>query len=100
MVTYADDGYIKGNLSEGLQVLVDFKCVFKEDAGLEVNISKTVILPKLTQFSGEVSLDSFLPDGFVVIGVSIGTDTFVRQFVVKTYRDIIHCWCWRYPFTV
>ncbi len=81
----------------------------KEDAGLELNISKTAILPKdithqdifdvahglinvtpeLTQLRGEVSLDSFLPDDFVVIGVSIVTDTFVRQFVAKTCRDII-----------
>ncbi len=45
--------------------------------------------PQLTQFRGEVSLDSFHPDGFVVIGVPTGTDTFVRQFVTKTYRDII-----------
>ena len=45
--------------------------------------------PSLTQVSGEVSFDSFCPDGFVGIGVPIDTDTFVRQFVVKTCRDII-----------
>jgi len=81
----------------------------KEDAGLELNISKTAILPKditqepiidvahgminatpkLTQLRGEVSLDSFRPDDFVGIGVPIVTDTFVRQFVDKTCRDII-----------
>ena len=90
-------------------MLAELKRVLKEDAGLELNISKTDILPKtitkqvifdvdhgfiqvtpqLTQLSGEVSLDSFLPDGFVVIGVPIGTDTFVKQFVAKTCRDII-----------
>jgi hypothetical protein len=90
-------------------VLTEFKRVLKEDAGLELNISKTSILPKpitqqaifdvahgfinatpqLTQLSGEVSLDSFRPDGFVGIGVPIGTDTFARQFVDKTYREII-----------
>ena len=43
----------------------------------------------LTQLCDEVSLDSFLPDGFVGIGVPIGTDTFVKQFVAKTCRDII-----------
>ena len=31
----------------------------------------------------------FHPDVFVGIGVSIGTDTFVKQFVAKTCRDII-----------
>jgi hypothetical protein len=108
-VAYAGDGYIKGKLSEALQVLAELKRVLKEDAGLELNISKTAILPKditqqaifdvahgfinatpqLTQLRGEVSLDSFRPDGFVGIGVPIGTDTFVRQFVAKTCRDII-----------
>ena len=83
--------------------------VLKEHAGLELNISTTDILPKditqqdifdvahgfinatpqLTQTCGEVSLDSFLPDGFVGIDVPIGTETFVRQFVAKTCRDII-----------
>ncbi len=45
-VTYVDDGYIKGKLSEDLQVLTEFKRVLKEDSGLELNISKTDILPK------------------------------------------------------
>lgn len=109
VVAYADDGYIKGKLSVALQVLAELKRVLKEDAGLELNISKTAFLPKaitqqaifdvahgfikatpqLTQLSGEVSLDSFRPDGFVGIGVPIGTDTFVKQFVAKTCRDII-----------
>ncbi len=34
-------------------------------------------------------LDSFCPEGFVGIGVPIGTDTFVRNFVDKTCRNII-----------
>ncbi len=109
MVTYDDNGYIKGKLSEVLQVLPELKSVLKQDAGLELNISKTVILPKvitqktifdvvhdfinvtpqLTQLSDEVSIDSFLPDGFVGIVVTIATDTFVRHFVAKTFRDII-----------
>ncbi len=40
-VEYADDGYIKGKLS------VVFR-VCKEDAGMELNVSKTSILPKGT----------------------------------------------------
>jgi hypothetical protein len=108
-VAYADDGYIKGKLSDVLQVLAELKRVLKEDAGLELNISKTAVLskaitqqalfdvayafiensPQLTQLSGELSLDSFRPDGFVGIGVPIGTDNFVRQFVAKKCRDII-----------
>jgi hypothetical protein len=90
-------------------VLTELKFVLKEDTGLELNISKTVILPKaitqqsiydvthgfindtpqLTQINDEVSLDSFHPDGFVGIGVPIDTDDFVKMFVSKTCRDII-----------
>ena len=33
-IAYADDGYIKANLSVTLQVLAELKCVLKEDAGL------------------------------------------------------------------
>ncbi len=93
-----------------LQVLAELKAVFKEDAGLELNVAKTAILPAkgvtqqaafdvalsiiaanpaLTLIRAEIALDSFCPEGFVGIGVPIGTDTFVRNFVAKTYRNII-----------
>ncbi len=106
-VAYADDGYIKGKLSVVLQVLAELKRVLKEDSGLELNISKTAVLsktitqqalfdvahvfinsPQLIHLSRVLSLDSFRPDGFVGIGVPIGTDNFV-QFVAKKCRDII-----------
>jgi hypothetical protein len=46
--------------------------------------------PALTQLSGDVSLDSFCPEGFTVgIGLSIGTDAFIQNFVAKTCRAII-----------
>jgi len=45
-VSYTDDGYIKGNLSETLQVLPELKRVLKEDASLDLNIFKTAILHK------------------------------------------------------
>ena len=88
-----------------LQVLAELKAVFKEDAGLELNVAKTVILPAkgvtqqaafdvahsiiaaspaLTHLQAEIALDSFCPEGFVGIGVPIDTDTFVRNFVAKT----------------
>ena len=108
-MAYADDGYIKAKLSVALQVLAELKTVFKEDAGLELNVHKTVILPKgitqqaafdvadsiltstpaLTHLTADVTLASFCPEGFVGIGVPIGTDAFVRIFVAKTCRDII-----------
>ena len=109
-IAYADDGYIKAKLSIALQVLAEFKAVFKADAGLELNVSKTSILPPkgvtqqvafdvaqgivtaspdLTHLSADLALASFCPEGFVGIGVPIGTDIFVRDFVAKTCRDII-----------
>jgi hypothetical protein len=107
-ITYVDDGYIKTKLSIALQVLAEFKTVFKSDAGLELNVSKTSILPKdftaqsafdiartimettptLTHLTNEVLFDSFYPEGFIG-SVPIGTDAFVRSFVSKTCRDII-----------
>jgi hypothetical protein len=96
-------------MSVALQVLAELKRVLKEDAGLELYVSKTSILPKgitqqavfdmahsilasspaLTQLRGDVSLDSFCPAGLIGIGVPIGTDAFVQNFVSKTCRDII-----------
>ncbi len=45
--------------------------------------------PGLTQVNGDVSLASFCPEDFVSIGVPIGTDAFVQNFVAKTCRAII-----------
>ena len=45
--------------------------------------------PTLTHLSNDVLLDSFCPEGFIGIGVPIGTDAFVRSFVAKTCRDFI-----------
>jgi hypothetical protein len=80
---YVDDGYIKTKLSVDLQVLVDLQDVFKEDAGLDLNVAKTVILPVhgvtqkavfdvahniivdnpiLTHLRVEIVLHSFSPD--------------------------------------
>jgi hypothetical protein len=42
----------------------------------------------LTHLRADIALDSFCPDGFVGIGEPIGTDTFVRNFVAKTCRNI------------
>ena len=92
------------------RLLTELKLVFKEDAGLEINVTKTSVLPKgvsqqvvfdvtqyiiqstptLTHLSGDILLTSFVPEGFVGIGVQMGTDAFVHNFVVKTCRDIIN----------
>ena len=45
--------------------------------------------PTLTHLNGDVLLSSFCPEGFVGIGVSIGVDAFVYNFVAKTCRSII-----------
>jgi hypothetical protein len=109
-IAYADDGYIKGKLSAALQVLAELKVIFKADAGLELHVNKTSILPgkgvsqqvafdvaqdiitaspALTHLSDDLALTSFCPEGFIGIGVPIGTDAFVQSFVAKKCRDII-----------
>jgi hypothetical protein len=45
--------------------------------------------PALTPLNADVSLASFCPEGFIGIGVPIGTDTFVRNFVAKACTSII-----------
>ena len=44
--SYADDGYINAPLSVALRILADLKQVFKDDAGLELNMLKTQLLVK------------------------------------------------------
>jgi hypothetical protein len=46
VVVYTDDGCIKGKLNVALQVLMELQRVRKEDAGLELNVSKPSIIPK------------------------------------------------------
>ncbi len=86
VVDYTDDRYIKGKLSVALQVLTEVKGVLKEDAGLELNVSKTSILPKgITEqamFGVEHNFRS-------PAKVDKKVYTFVRNFVSKTYRGII-----------
>ena len=85
-IAYADDAYVKGKLSVALQVLAELKRALKEDAKtsilpkgttqqavLDVAHSLIAASPALTQLSGDVSLASFCPEGFVGIGVPIGT---------------------------
>jgi hypothetical protein len=101
-IAYAHDGYIKDKLAE-------LKHVLKQDAGWSLKSPKTSILrkcvtnqatfdvakniiqatPTLAHLSGDVLLASFCPEGFVGIGVPIGTDAFVQNFVAKTCRAII-----------
>ena len=43
----------------------------------------------MTHLSDDLALASFCPEGFIGIGVPIGTDAFVQSFVAKKCRDII-----------
>ncbi len=92
-LVYSDDGYIKVKMSVALQALADLQHVVHVDAGLDLNVPKTSVLPKgithqavfdtvqniinssptLDALSGNVSPVSFCPEGFVGIGVPIGT---------------------------
>ena len=96
-----------GTSSVALQVLAELNHVFKEDTVLELNVSKKSILskgvtqqvvfdvaqsiitasPALTHLSADLVRVIFYTEGFVGIGVPIGTDIFVRNFVAKTCRD-------------
>jgi hypothetical protein len=79
--------------------LAQLKAVFKSDAGLELNVVKTSILPKgvtaqaafdmaqtilqatasLAHLRNDFLVDFFYPEGFMGIGVPIGTDAFVQS---------------------
>ena len=100
-VAYADDSYIKAKLSVALEVFSDIKHVLKEDAGLDLNFDKTKILikgisaadahaaaqrmlaadPSLAHLSPLLSPASFGVDGYVGLGVPIGTGAFIQHFV-------------------
>ncbi len=43
----------------------------------------------LAHLRNDFLVDSFFPEGFIGIGVPIGTDDFVQSFVAKKCRDII-----------
>ncbi len=60
-IAYTDDGYIKAKLSIVLQVLVELKAVFKSDAGLELNVSKTSILTKGVRFGANHHASNLKP---------------------------------------
>jgi hypothetical protein len=59
VIVYTDDGYIKTKLSVTLQVLSEFKSVFKEDSGLDVPYSIITTRSVLTLLREEIVLDSF-----------------------------------------
>jgi len=113
-VAYADDGYIKAKLSVALEVLSDIKHVLKEDAGLSLNFdstqkSKTKFLVKgisaadahaaaMRMLAANPSLDHLRPllspacfvvDGYIGLGVPIGTDAFIQHFVKDKCQAIM-----------
>jgi hypothetical protein len=103
-IAYADDGYIKAKLSVTLQVLTEFKNVLKQDAGLELNVSKTSILPKCVTAQvvfdvaqniiqatpqQDVLLSSFSPEGFVGIDDVDKLDAIQDNFI--HYQLLMFC---------
>jgi hypothetical protein len=54
-------------------------------------MAETIIqtTPNLAHLRNDFVLDSFCPEGFIGIGVSMATDSFVQSFVAKKCRDII-----------
>ena len=108
-LAYADDGYIKAKMSVTLQVLADLQHVLQEDAGVDLNVSKTSFhakgvsqqtafdvahtiitnSPTLTSLSGKRLPCIFLSRWFRRMGVPNGPDAFVQRFVAKTCTSII-----------
>jgi hypothetical protein len=106
-VAYADNCYIKANLSVALEVLSDISLVLKADAGLDLN-DKTKILvkgisateahaaaqrllaadPSLAHIGPLLSYKTFVVDCCIGLGVPIGTDTFVQHFVKAKCRKL------------
>jgi hypothetical protein len=86
-VAHADDGYIKAKLSVALEVLSDVKHVLKEDAGLDFNFDKTKILVK--GVSAADAHASFVVDGYIGLGVPIGTDANIQHFVKDKCQAIM-----------
>jgi hypothetical protein len=102
-------GYIKAKLSVALEVLSDTKHVLKEDAGVDLNFDKTRILvkgisaadahveaqrmlnadPSLAHLSPPLSPASFVVDGYIGLGVPIGTDAFIQHFVKDKCQAIM-----------
>jgi hypothetical protein len=100
-IAYADDGYINAPLSVALRILADLKQVLKDDAGLELNMLKTQLLvrgisthdaysaakgflendARLTSIKDTIILASCTAEGYVGLGVPLGTDAFVQTFV-------------------
>ena len=69
VVAHTDDSYIKA---------------ISQQAAFDVTENIIQATPTLTHLSGDVDVVSFCPEGFVGIGVLIGTVDFVQNFVPKT----------------
>ena len=98
----------KAKLSVALEVLSDIKHVLREDAGLDLN-DKTKILvkgisaaeahtaaqrlltadPSLAHLGPLIAPKAFVDDGYIGLGVPIGTDAFVQHFVKKKCQEIM-----------
>ena len=98
-VAYADDGYIKAKLSVALEVLSDIKHVLKEDAGFSSRVSRADAQPAaMRMLAANPSLDHLRPlpspacfvvDGYIGLGVPIGTDAFIQHFVKDKCQAIM-----------
>ena len=64
-----------------------------QEGAFDAALSIITSTPALAALTRDISLASFVPQGFVGIGVQgfvgIGTDAFVQKFVAKTCRAII-----------
>lgn len=107
-VAYADDGYFTARLSVALEILSKLRAGFRDDAGLELNIGKTQVLckvdvadakaaaqgilddhPEWGDLQDLIANDRFTKDGFIGVGVPLGTPGFAEAFIKSKCQEII-----------
>jgi hypothetical protein len=80
-LSYTDDDNIIGRFSQTLKLTTVIKPVFKLDGNLDFNMSKAMILTKVTT-------TCHVYDGIEVMGTPLGSDTYIRNFVTQNYIKI------------
>jgi hypothetical protein len=108
-LAYADDGTIIGRFSQALKLADVRKPVFKFDGNLDFNMGKTEFLskgpsarhvyeraqyflqndPDLHSIANDFTPDMFTTTGIEVLGTPIGTDEYIKDFVVQNNIKIM-----------
>ena len=114
-VAFADDGYIDGELRECLLILAELKQAFKDDCGLDLQLSKCKLyikgmtlhdartlvgniirqdqrlsdLADMLHQHADQSKNVIQVDGITCVGVPIGSTEFITAFVKAKTSDMV-----------